>query len=519
MPPENYSFLDVAVLDAVRQRFAAGDALAILSADLEQVIWANGPGAVVFGYPDIGAIIGTSARLPLIARRQIMATSGFPDIGSDRAITVRLATGMVSRAVGLLASTVMMPDGEKAILLAVPAAQTGSRSAAEIASRAIGGFTETGHFIAFVDAQGRVEAASEGFSALGIKLETLAALVADVASAGDRVVKRLVPGASMSYPAGFAQLTDQRHLLVVIDEDQLDGQPDDRPGGDHAAAAPEHAPAVSEDKSVAAKAESVRENDISPPVATAGGEAVTAAAADRDQPTEKTAAAADHAPDSTEAGKQTADTSLAQHDHWYFNAGGDDVPESEAPTRVEPADTAAESRQDIAKTAEPAAARNIDRSAPPLRFVWRTDAEGKFSALSPEFADIVGKPAADVIGRRFKDVATTFGLDASGEIATLLERRDTWSGRSVLWPVAGTDLKIPVDLAALPVYGRSRAFEGFRGFGVARSADAVVDPEALGMALVPNGAAPAKAEPAAEQSAAEALVAQLEKTKGSSRKK
>ncbi|WP_292332322.1 PAS domain-containing protein, partial [Mesorhizobium sp.] len=101
--------------------------------------------------------------------------------------------------------------------------------------------------------------------------------------------------------------------------------------------------------------------------------------------------------------------------------------------------------------------RGIDRSAPPLRFVWRTDADGKFSALSPEFADIVGQPAADVIGRRFKDVATIFGLDTSGEIAGLLERRDTWSGRSVLWPVAGTDLKIPVDLAALPVYGRSRA--------------------------------------------------------------
>ncbi|MGT2466692.1 hypothetical protein ACVOMV_19225 [Mesorhizobium atlanticum] len=137
-----------------------------------------------------------------------------------------------------------------------------------------------------------------------------------------------------------------------------------------------------------------------------------------------------------------------------------------------------------------------------MRFVWRTDAEGKFSALSPEFADIVGQPAADVIGRRFKDVATTFGLDVSGEIAGLLERRDTWSGRSVLWPLAGTDLKIPVDLAALPVYGRSRAFEGFRGFGVARSADAVTDPEALGMALVPN-AAPAGSEPSVEQPAAE----------------
>ncbi|TIT26753.1 MAG: hypothetical protein E5W86_11445, partial [Mesorhizobium sp.] len=67
MPPENYSFLDVAVLDAVRQRFAAGDAIAILSADLEQVIWANGPGAAVFGHDDIEGIIGASARLPLIA--------------------------------------------------------------------------------------------------------------------------------------------------------------------------------------------------------------------------------------------------------------------------------------------------------------------------------------------------------------------------------------------------------------------------------------------------------------------
>ncbi|RWI94373.1 PAS domain S-box protein [Mesorhizobium sp.] len=501
MPPENYSFLDVAVLDAVRQRFAAGDALAILSADLEQVIWANGPGAAVFGYPDIEAIIGASARLPLVARRQIMATSGFPDIGSDRAVTVRLATGMVSRAVGLLASAVTMPDGEKAIMLAMPAAQTGSRGAAEIASRAIGGFTEAGHFIAFVDAQGHVEAASEGFAALGIRPETLAALVADVASAGDRIVKRLVPGASTSYPAGLARLTDARHLLVVIDEDQLDGERNDQPDAGKSAA-PEGAPTVSEDKNTTVIAEPSRENNTQSPAAATGEKAdvVPPAATDDARPTQRTAATADRAPDAALVGG----AGPAQHDHWYFNAGGDDVKGPERPPQIGPAEVAAASRQHTAGTAaEPSAARNIDRSAPPLRFVWRTDAEGKFSALSPEFADIVGKPAADVIGRRFRDVATTFGLDASGEIATLLERRDTWSGRSVLWPVAGTDLKIPVDLAALPVYGRSRAFEGFRGFGVARSGDAVVDPEALGMALVPNGAAPTEPEPAAGQPAAE----------------
>ncbi|TIX19849.1 MAG: PAS domain-containing sensor histidine kinase, partial [Mesorhizobium sp.] len=169
----------------------------------------------------------------------------------------------------------------------------------------------------------------------------------------------------------------------------------------------------------------------------------------------------------------------AQHDHWYFNAGEDEgqeaprpaASEAEAPTEPAaleiPAQDSKHNDVQAILAAAPTTVSAIDRAAAPVRFVWRTDAEGKFSALSPEFADIVGKPAADVIGRRFRDVAATFGLDPSGEISGLLERRDTWSGRSVLWPVVGTDLKVPVDLAALPVYGRSRAFEGFRGFGVA----------------------------------------------------
>ena len=83
-------------------------------------------------------------------------------------------------------------------------------------------------------------------------------------------------------------------------------------------------------------------------------------------------------------------------------------------------------------------------------------------------------------GGGFQDVANAFGLDPAGDIAGLLARRDTWSGRSVLWPVAGTDLKMPVDLAALPVYDRNRNFEGFRGFGVARTGDASSIPRASG---------------------------------------
>lgn len=497
--PSEYSFLDVAVLDAVRQRFAAGDAIAILSEDLEQVIWANGPGAAVFGYPDIEAIIGASARLPLIVRRQIMATSGFPEIGRDRAIMVRLATGMTSRAVGFLASAVTMPDAEKAIMLAVPAAQTGSRSAGEIAARAISGFTEDGHFIAFIDAKGNIEAASEGFSALGILPGTLTALVADVAAESDRIVKRLVPGRTASFPAGLARLTEERHLLVVIDEDQLD---DRTTTGERPEPIAEAAPAG--DAVVQSEPSQHTETATDEPGATQPAEAVPASEL------QEIAAAAGQAP--------AAGSTPAQHDHWYFNTDEDEgqqarlpaASEREAPAGSAVPEHAEEStrRNDVqppSPIATPAAPA-IDRAAAPIRFVWRTDADGKFSALSPEFAEIVGKPAADIIGRRFKDVAAAFGLDASGEIAGLLERRDTWSGRSVLWPVVGTDLKIPVDLAALPVYGRSRAFEGFRGFGVARTGDAVVDPEAIGMALVPNGQTPAA--PEAVKSAPEAPKAE-----------
>ncbi|MGB6117920.1 MAG: PAS domain S-box protein, partial [Mesorhizobium sp.] len=151
------------------------------------------------------------------------------------------------------------------------------------------------------------------------------------------------------------------------------------------------------------------------------------------------------------------------------------------------------------ETGEAADAFTPDLKAAPVRFVWKTDAQGRFSELSPEFAAAVGGRAADVIDQPFRDVAARFGLDPDDEIAGLLERRDTWSGRSVMWPIEGSRFKAPVDLAALPVYGRDRHFEGFRGFGVVRMADAVADDDATGLDLGRDGSEPpaARHEPPA----------------------
>lgn len=108
----------------------------------------------------------------------------------------------------------------------------------------------------------------------------------------------------------------------------------------------------------------------------------------------------------------------------------------------------------------------------PIRFAWKMDVDQRFTFLSDEFAQALGPDTTDVIGQTWRDVANRFGLDVRGSIARSLDRRDTWSGRTVDWPVSGSDLTIPVDLAALPAFDRNRIFEGYRGFGVCRTAEA-----------------------------------------------
>jgi PAS domain S-box-containing protein len=122
--------------------------------------------------------------------------------------------------------------------------------------------------------------------------------------------------------------------------------------------------------------------------------------------------------------------------------------------------------------------------ADPVRFAWTVDDNQVFLSVSPELGRTVGPNAADIVGRRWSDVAKVFGFDRSGDIQRLLEKRDTWSGKSVLWPIQGTDLVAPVDLAALPAFSSARRFDGFRGFGIIRTADAILDPDETGLALV-----------------------------------
>jgi PAS domain S-box-containing protein len=138
-----------------------------------------------------------------------------------------------------------------------------------------------------------------------------------------------------------------------------------------------------------------------------------------------------------------------------------------------------------------------------VRFVWKIDALGCFSDISPEFATAVGPNAANIEGQTFSDLAALFNLDPEGNITALLTKRDTWSGKTIYWPIEGTTLKVPVDLAALPTYTRNRDFDGFRGFGVVRLADAVEDIDKVGLTFLRT---PSEIEPLAPVSVTEESV-------------
>ena len=107
----------------------------------------------------------------------------------------------------------------------------------------------------------------------------------------------------------------------------------------------------------------------------------------------------------------------------------------------------------------------------PLRFVWQTDAETRFTLMSQEFTDLLGSNSAAMLGRSWAEVARTLTLDPSGEIADALSRHETFSGILTAWPIDGLDQPLAVEMSGLPMFDSERRFGGFRGFGLCRDVE------------------------------------------------
>ena len=489
-----YPFIDLAVHPAIRERFAAGDALVVATPDLDTILWANGAAARLFGFASIYEFLEDGIGAGSAARRQIeSALTGIAQAGA-RDFLFRSSAGFRRTAVNARVELMALPDGAPAVLISAHGA--GAHGEAARARQVISGFDGTDTHVAVLDARGSVLAASPSFARIGLPASECARLVADVAGEADRLVKRMVASAGGLIPAAIGRLTDDPalHLIFAVDPATAEEPIEDEP------AAPEaDEPATKTEfdalrEALAATLPAETPADATPGFATSDVVIADDAAASRDAGDDALWASVPPQnlhPDM--ASREDADEDeLAAGEDVY--GPGDDADDAEDEAELEALDGA---EPEEAGTPDPASATagetvpagadfTFDPQAHPARFVWKIDREGAFSEVSPEFAATLGPNAADIIGRKFGDIAQVFNLDPDHVIADLLSRRDTWSGKTVYWPAQGTDLVVPVDLAALPTYTRDRQFDGFRGFGIVRVSDARKDPEALGLALVPG---------------------------------
>ncbi|CUX31753.1 Two component sensor kinase [Agrobacterium deltaense Zutra 3/1] len=556
MPAVQYPFIDIAVHERVREGFGRGAAMALFSLDLKNALWANGRGAALFGTPMVYDFLEQGPKPQDVTFRQLAATAArLSKAGDSLPFTIRITSGFRSLAVTARAEIIEAEPGQPAILFSALTDQA-APDTAECARRMIEGFDDPDIHMAVLNGENEIVAASPGFSSLGITPHTARTLVKMAAGQSGHLVKRPVPTGKGYLPAATGQIaaSPELNLMFVVETalgtlDPVNGFAEDRPQETPAAAEPalpvaEVAPvaaATSFDSVLDAVAgiedvEEVQELPADPEEEVAAQQDENSLLSLPENAAETPAAlsvqyadAAAHVAmtddiadlfelDEDEAKAPLTERAIAdapaEGTRAEENAVADDeivetAPSDAAPAADEEITAEAETEEtDIGAGAE-AQPFVFNAGARASRFVWKIDAEGRFSSISHEFAEAVGAKAAAVEGMGFADVAALFNLDPDGKIRELLGRRDTWSGKTIYWPVEGTSLMVPIDLAALPTYTRSREFDGFRGFGIVRLADAAEDPHATGLTFL-NGeeADPAEAlpQPAIEDESHELLA-------------
>ena len=454
MPTGRYPFIDIAVHDKVRAQFASGEAAAVLSTTLDAIFWVNGAGARLFGHNSLYECMDEGLKPTTVAFRQIEAAAravrSRPS-GTPHAFVMRAGAGFRRPLLSAHMEQIALPDGQPGLLLTAGEGEPAT-APGDMAANILDGFEEMDTHAAVLDAAGAVLEATHSFGRLQLGGEVRRAIVSDVMDGSDRLVKHPIPTALGQLPAAVARICDDPALFLLFAVEL--------PAGETIPAAAR--PAAGQRQAVgdarrARPAPPVPKRDAVPSVLNMAP----------DKTTEKAQTSAD-------AGREIPTSAQSTGDSGEDKPANPKVPESSAekPAATTPAE-------------HPKFVFDPDRR--PTRFVWKIDAEGCFNEISREFSETVGPNAADVEGRKFSDVAQVFNIDPDHTIADLLRKRDTWSGKTVMWPVQGTDLRVPVDMAALPTYSRERAFDGFRGFGIVRPADSVSDPERIGLALSGEG--------------------------------
>ncbi len=510
MTQVNYPYLDLTVLAEIRTHVIAANAAVLFDRQLEQILWVNGEGANLVGADTVRPVLEGSTTPNPAMMRQITTAVGKLSSNDEASAMMRVSKGFQSQLIGFTVRTIKLPQGEKAVLLLTEKLHGRRHNEQDMARAAVDSLDGYGHASAILDQSGNLIAASEHFNALQVTTKELSALAHEVDTEDDRLIKRLIETQNGKLPTGIARLSDNPalHLLIVADADEY---------------AEEGREALAASDAVIAAVTNTAGSDEAAVVKEGKEEASSVGSfTNRRKDTEK------------DSSRWYYKSQAQDNDNDEFDDEDTDVVPADnkaLPTpKVTIEDTKFESEkrkpkpsvlvQDIEHTSttrrisdqdledvEKALQLDDEELSPeesehlvqahskgnddfrfqagstPIRFVWEMDTDHEFRVVSSEFAQAVGPLAADIKHKTWDEVSKQFGLENGTEISKLLQTRDTWSGKTVLWPIEGTDLRVPIDLAGLPSYGRTRDFEGFNGFGIVRIGDAVVDPNETGLTL------------------------------------
>ncbi|MBZ9934677.1 PAS domain S-box protein [Mesorhizobium sp. BR1-1-16] len=436
MNGRDYAFLDLAALPAVGSALLAPRPTLLFQADGRRILFANAAGAAFFGERRMEALLDRAFSDALPATEQIARAARSLAPGASRLERIRFAGSAGFSSVAAECVRLTLPGGEPAVLVRLPEPR-GAGDTHDAAHRLVDLLAAEDCLVAVLDANGATMTDSGDFDVF-VGESAITDLVSASTLVPGRPLKRAIRIGDSRRPAGLAAVETAGglvHLLVVGPAERVEWEGD------------ETLP-LTEAQTVAPV-----EADVSEP-----------------------ASSPDHG---------VAESPAAEPE----SAAASDEPAEPVPDPAQAAEP------------EPLEAAVVEgfvfvEPAGPVRFVFQMDEAGRFTFVSPNFAEIVGPAAAIAVGESWGEMAARLGLDPTGAVASLIARRDTWSGVSLDWPVEGTNRLIAVDFAALPAFSRERLFEGYRGFGVIRPMErrepATVSPPrpALPSASVPPSAGP-----------------------------
>ncbi len=134
-------------------------------------------------------------------------------------------------------------------------------------------------------------------------------------------------------------------------------------------------------------------------------------------------------------------------------------------------------------------------SEPPRksRFLWTLDSHGRFGATDPALIAALAAAAPEP-GETLERLLQRAEIERADELASLIEKRETFSDLALVWRRSGEDRWLRVVLSAAPTFDSRREFAGYRGFGVLHEA-AEIDHGALAR----SDLAPLDVEPPADK--------------------